>query len=137
MLRWLAALTTVTAVSSGCYVHRAIVDPSPAPNTSVTITLTNDGTSELSGALGPGARAVDGRVVPSAPDTIALAVHRVRRVSGRIEEWKGEHVAVPRPAVAGVEARLLSAQATAAVLGGAVAGLVVIAAVIGRFHPAR
>jgi hypothetical protein len=30
MLRRLAALTTATVVSSGCYVHRAIVDPSPA-----------------------------------------------------------------------------------------------------------
>lgn len=137
MLRWLAALTAVTVVSSGCYVHRVIVDSSPAPNTSVTITLTSDGTSELSGALGPGARAVDGRVLPSAPDTIALAVHRVRRVGGRIEDWKGEHVSVPRPAVAGVEARLLSAPATGAVVGGAVVGLVLVAAIIGRFHPAR
>ena len=137
MLRWPAVLTIASVVSSGCYVHRAIVDPSPVPNTSVTITLTNDGTSELSGPLGPGARAIDGRVLPSVGDTIALAVRRVARVSGRIEEWRGEHVAVPRHAAAQVEARVLSTRATAAVVGGAVVGLALIAGGIAHFHPAR
>jgi len=133
MPRLLAALTTAT-VASGCYFHRAILDPVPVPNTSVTVTLTHDGQEQLSGLLGPGARDLDGRVLPSSPDTIALAVYRIRRVTGRVEEWKGEHVAVPQRSAARVEERRFSVPVTTAVVGGAVIGLVLAAELIKHFH---
>ncbi len=132
MHRWLIVVTAAAGVSSGCYFRRAMLDARPAPNTSVTATLTSEGTEALSDPLGPGARALDGRVLPSAPDTIALAVHRMTRTNGRIEQWKGEHVALPRRAVARVERRWFSPFATAAVVGGAVTGLVLAASVVGR-----
>jgi|SRR6266550_2352992 len=132
--RWFIAVTAAAAVSSGCYFHRAILDPVPVPNTSVTVTLTHDGQEHLSGLLGPGARALDGRVLPSSPDTIALAVYRIRRVTGRIEEWKGEHVAVPQRSAARVEERRFSAPVTTAVVGGAVLGLALAAELIKHFH---
>jgi hypothetical protein len=132
MLRWLAALTAFTVASDACYFRGAIHDSSPAPNTSITVTLTNEGTSEQSDPLGPGARALDGRVLQSAPDVLALAVYRMTRVNGRIEQWKGEHVALPRRVVARVERRWFSPFATAAVVGGAVTGLVLAASVVGR-----
>ncbi len=112
MHRWLVAVTAAAGVSSGCYFRRTMHDESPTPNTSVTVTLTTEGTEALSDPLGPSARAVDGRVLPSAPDTVALAVHRLTRVDGRIEQWKGEHVALPRRAVARVERRWFSLLAT-------------------------
>ena len=134
MSRSLVALTACTLVSSGCYVHRAILDPAPLPNMSVTVTLTNDGRGALSGLLGPGARALDGRVLMSSPDTLALAVYRMTRVTGRIESWRGEHVALPQRSAARVEERRFSARATAAVVGGAVTGLVLVAGMVQRFH---
>jgi hypothetical protein len=134
MYRWLARLTTVAVVSSGCYFHRAILDPFPAPNASVTVTLTNDGRGALSGLLGPGARALDGRVLTSSPDTIALAVYRMTRVTGRIEFWDGEHVVLPQRSAARVEERRFSAWATAGVVGGAVTGLALVAGVVQHFR---
>jgi hypothetical protein len=132
MHRLLFAVTAAAALSSGCYFRRTMHDESPAPNTSVTVTLASDSTDAFSDLLGPGARALDGRVLPSAPDTVALAVHRMTRVNGRIEQWKGEHVALPRHAVARVEWRWFSPFATAAVVGGAVTGLVLAANMAGR-----
>jgi len=132
MPRWLIAVTAAVGVSSGCYFHRAMLDEPPVPNTSVTLTLTSDGAETLSDPLGPGARELDGRLLPSAPDTVALAVYRMTRVGGRIEPWKGEHVAMPRRAVARLERRWFSPFATAAVVGGVVTGLVLAAQVAGR-----
>ncbi len=100
MRRWLIVVTAAAGVSSGCYFHRTLRDEPPTPNTSVTVTLTADGAGELSDPLGPGAQALDGRVLPSARDTVALAVHRITRSNGRVEQWKGEHVALPRRTVA-------------------------------------
>ena len=96
--------------------------------------LTHDGQEQLSGLLGPGARALDGRVLTSSPDTIALAVYRIRRVTGRLEEWKGEHIAVPQRSAARVEERRFSAPVTTVVVGGAVLGLVLAAELIKHFH---
>jgi hypothetical protein len=132
MHRWLIAVSAAAGVSSGCYFRRTMHDASPTPNTSVTVTLASESTDALSDLLGPGARALDGRVLPSPADTVALAVHRVTRVNGRIEQWKGEHVALPRRAVARVERRWFSPLATAAVVGGAVTGLVLAANMAGR-----
>ncbi|HXL35140.1 MAG TPA: hypothetical protein VN953_09475 [Gemmatimonadales bacterium] len=131
MHRWLIAVTAVVGMSSGCY-FRAMLDEPPVPNTSVTVTLTSDGAETLSDPLGPGARELDGRLLSSAPDTVALAVYRMTRVGGRIEPWKGEHVAMPRRAVARLERRWFSPFATAVVVGGAVTGLVLAAHVVGR-----
>ena len=132
MRRWLIVLTAAAGVSSGCYFRRTMRDERPTPNTSVTVTLTADGAGELSDPLGPGAQALDGRVLPSAPDTMALAVHRITRANGRVEQWKGEHVALPRRTVARVERRWFSPLATAAIVGGAVTGLVLAANMAGR-----
>jgi len=131
MHRCLIVVTAAAAVSSGCYFRRSMHD-APTPNSSVTVTLTADGTEALSDPLGPGARALDGRVLPSGSDTVALAVHRVTRIDGRIEQWKGEHVAFPRRAVDRVERRWFSPLATAAVVGGSVTGLVLAANMAGR-----
>jgi len=132
MHRWFIAVTAAAAVSSGCYFRRTMHDESPPPNTSITVTLTNESTDALSNLLGPGAHALDGRVLPSAPDTIALAVYRVTRVNGRIEQWKAEHVALPRRVVVRLEHRWFSPVATAAVVAGALTGLVLAANVAGR-----
>jgi hypothetical protein len=134
MRRWLIAVTAAAGVSSGCYFHHAVIDPFPAPNTSVTVTLTQRGREELSGLLGPGAHALDGRVLASSPDTIALAVYHMRRVNGRIEPWEGQHVALPQRSAARVEERRFSAPATAAVVGGAVLVLALGAEMIKHFH---
>jgi hypothetical protein len=134
MYRWFTAVTVLVVVSSGCYFHHAVIDPSPLPNTSVSVTLTQQGREELSGLLGPGALTLDGRVLASSPDTIALAVYHMRRVNGRIEPWEGQHVALPQRSAALVEERRFSAPATAAVVGGGVLVLALAAEMINHFH---
>jgi hypothetical protein len=121
----------IALVSSGCYVHRSIGEI-PEPNTEVTVTLTDDQAGDVSRILGPGARQVDGRVLSSPPDTIGLAVHRVRRANGRLEQWKGERVALPRRDVARVAQRRFSPGATAGIVAGAVTGLVLAVYLAGR-----
>lgn len=72
--------------------------------------------------LGPGIHVLDGRVLRSAPDTVALAVSRALGVGGvSTQKWHGDRVALPRAAVMSVERRQLSYFRT---------GLLVSAAVI-------
>jgi len=134
MHRLLGAVIIVTVSMTGCYFHHAILEPVPAPNTSVSVTLTEHSREELSGLLGPGAHTLDGRVLASSPDTIALAVYHMRRVNGRVEQWEGQHVALPQRSAARVEERRFSAPATAAVVGGAVLALALAAEMIKHFH---
>lgn len=125
MHRSLRAVAAVAFLSSGCYFHRPIVG-TPEPNTDVTVTLTNDASNGTSNALGPDARALDGRVVTSARDTIVVAVRRMRRAGGRVEQWKSEHVALPSRDLARVEQRRFAPLPTAGVVAVTVTGLVLV-----------
>ncbi|HVH31452.1 MAG TPA: hypothetical protein VNA31_07290 [bacterium] len=122
-----ATALVAALISGGCYFRTPFHGLSPSPGASVEVTLTPMGSDSLASLLGAGTRVIDGRVVPSGPDTLALAVSRALLFDGTIQLWRGEHVALPHRAIATVEGRRFSPMATALIVGGTVAGLVALA----------
>ncbi len=127
MCRGLCTFAAATFIWTSCYFHTAFRGLSANPGKTVEVTLTPWGSDSLAPRLGVDVHAVDGRVVPSGPDTLALAVSRVLLVSGKMQPWLQERVALPHDAIARVEGRRFSAPATMLLAGGAVAGLIIAA----------
>ena len=127
MCRGLCVFAAATFIWTGCYFHTAFRGLSANPGATVEVTLTPWGSDSLAPRLGVGAHAVDGRVVSSGSDTLALAVSRVLLTSGKIQPWLQERVALPHDAIASVEGRRFSAPATVLLAGGALAGLIIVA----------
>lgn len=116
-MRWFLALAGATLGSGACYVHSAVEEPAPAPGTEVEVTITPSyGGDTL--RWGSSIRILDGRVLKSGPDTLALAVSRALG-AGEIstQKWHGDRIAVPREAVVKVERRQLSFLRTGLLLG--------------------
>lgn len=117
MKRWFAALTGATLGTSACYVHSVIQEPSPELGTEVEITLTPSYGGDTT-RWGSSIRVLDGRVLKSGPDTLALAVTRALGVGEMsTQKWHGDRIAVPREAVVKVERRQLSIVRTGLLLG--------------------
>jgi hypothetical protein len=108
----------------GCYFHSVLHESYPEPGSLVTVTLSQDSDPRLSALIGSNAYIVEGRVIPSTPDSLALALRHVQCIGGHVEPWHGEHVAFPKSEVRGVERRWLSVPATALLVGGVMTGLV-------------
>ena len=127
---WLIAGTLILCI--GCYFHSVVNDASPKPGSTVVVTLSQDSDPRLAALIGPNAYLVEGHVLPSAPDSLALALKHVTRLGGHVEPWHGEHVAFPRSMVVGVERRRLSVPATAALVGGVMTGLVALGKAVAK-----
>jgi hypothetical protein len=124
----IAAATLLT----GCYYRTSLTPASATPGTTVRISLTGAASHDLADALGGDARTLDGRVVRSSPETLVVAVREVERVDGHRIPWQGERVALPYADVAAIERRRFSAPATALVVAGSVAALILAAKVAGQ-----
>lgn len=125
------AVSSVLLVSlplSGCYTLAPLPAADPSPSSRVLVRLTDQGTVDLAPSLGPGAAAVDGTVEAVRGDTLDLLVRTVELRGGGFTTRPGDYVAVPRPAIGGVEERRLDRRRSW-LLGGAI---VVGAAVLGR-----
>ena len=122
----LAAVSLVTACYS--YQHAGPADAvAPATGSHIQVRLTQQGAVALAPQIGPQAVTVEGDVVSADADSLRLAVREVQDARHITTEWKGEHVAIPRDAIASVGERRLSVGATA-LLGGLAAGSVIAAA---------
>ena len=116
----------------GCYFHSVVHESSPEPGTVVMVTLSQDSDPRLASLIGSNAYVVDGRVLPSTPDSLALALRHVQRLGGYVEPWHGEHVAFPKTSVRGVERRRLSVPATMGLVGGVMTGLVLLGKAVAK-----
>lgn len=114
----LALMIVVAAAVSGCYFRTPLRDESPAPGSPVRVTLTREGSVDLAKVLGAQIHTLDGRVVSSSHDTLAIAVTRAVRLDDSAQVWRGEHVALPRTAISVVDHRHLSVPATALIVAG-------------------
>lgn len=118
-------LVAPALILSGCYVRSAVRGPGPVPRTEVEVTLSRLD-STLATTLGSNVHVLDGRVVVSGPDTLALAVTRALDYEGvATQKWQGDRIALPRSAIEKVEQRRLSVVRTGILLGGVVTGFVV------------
>lgn len=118
-------LVAAALIVSGCYVRSAVRGPAPVPGTEVEVTLSRSDTTQAT-ALGSNVHVLDGRVVASGPDTLALAVTRALDYGGAAtQQWHGDRIALPHSAIEKVERRRLSVVRTGILVGGVVTGFVV------------
>jgi hypothetical protein len=106
---------------AGCYTYRPLEKPAPPPGQRVSAQLTTEGSRELTGQIGPEILHVEGQVVRADSAGLDLEVLEIESYRGIRSDWHGEHVRLPRQAVAGLQERRLSVGGTA-LLGGVVAG---------------
>lgn len=120
-IRSLATALILVLLLAGCYSYHPLESPSPSSGTRVAAELTDPGSLELAGQIGPGAISVRGEVVESDPDALLLAI---TSVMGRNEQemfWSGEQVRIPLTTVARVQQRRF-ALGKSILFGGAVLG---------------
>jgi hypothetical protein len=105
----------------GCYTYRPLASPEPVAGTRVSAELTQEGSQDLSGQIGPEVEHVEGDVLRVDSAGIQLSVLQVEGFRGIESDWNGEPVLIPRTAVAGWQQRRLSVGGTGFV-GGLVLG---------------
>jgi hypothetical protein len=106
---------------AGCYTYRPLENPAPPPGQRVSAQLTTEGSRELTGQIGPEILHVEGQVVSADSAGLDLEVREIESYRGIRSDWHGEHVRLPRQAVAGLQERRLSVGGTT-LLGGVLIG---------------
>jgi hypothetical protein len=114
-------VTLLVFALCGCYTYRPLVSPDPVAGTRVSAQLTEEGSRDLSGKIGPAVEHVEGSVLRVDSDGIQLSVLQVEGFRGIESDWNGEPVLIPRTAVAGWQQRRFSVGGTGFV-GGLVLG---------------
>jgi len=122
-------LITAVCLTAGCYNYSLLATPTPEPGAYVSVTLTDGGSVDLAGYLGPSVFAVRGRYVGEDDHGLVLAVSSVELVRGDEVPWAGEHVALPTDRIASVQVRQLSKRRSALLVGVGITGLVATTAV--------
>jgi hypothetical protein len=116
---------------SACYTYRPLVESAPLPGQRVSAQLTNEGSRDLTAEIGPEVLHVEGDVLSSDSDGMDLEVREIESVRGFRSDWHGEHVRLPRIAVAGLQERKLSLGGTTLLSGALVGGLFVMYKLLG------
>jgi hypothetical protein len=128
-----AAAAAVCLLSVGCYTYRPLegVEASgPTAGAKVEARLTKAGSAALVSQLGADVQSVEGLVVAVDSTAMTLAVEATETARAR-NQWKGEHVTLPRASIASIGLRKLSVPRTALVGGIAGGGIVAAAAILG------
>jgi hypothetical protein len=94
-------------LASACYGY--VPTPQPRPDAPVRVELTDAGTVEMAGAVGPGMELVDGRLLSAGADSLVLAVTMTTSRRGAETDWRSERIAIraapwPRSACGGSRA---------------------------------
>ena len=97
----------------------------------VSAQLTTEGSRDLTAQIGPEILHVEGNVVRTDSSMMELEVQEVETYRGIRSGWHGEHVQLPRQALAGMQQRRLSVGGTALLAGVVTAGLVLAYQVLG------
>ena len=116
---------------AGCYTYRPIATAAPPQGTRVSAQLTGQGSVDLSGQVGPDVLHIEGDVVEVDSSGMELVVREIESFRGIRSDWHGEHVRIPRAAMAGMQERKLSVGGTSLMGGVMAAGLYAIYRVLG------
>lgn len=133
-VRAAAVALLATQALTACYVHRPLTTAEPAPDTQVLVRLTDQGSTELTGRLGPQVTVVNGVLGAVRGDTLDVRVRGTETRSGGYTSWQGELVSIPRSAAASVEERRLDRPRSFLLAGIFVAGVVAIGQIFGIAH---
>jgi hypothetical protein len=116
---------------AGCYTYRPLMKPEPAPGARVSAQLTTEGSRDLTPEIGPEILHIEGNVLESDSAGLNLEVQEIETYRGIRSDWHGEHVRLPRQAVAGIQQRRLSIGGTTMMGGVLAAGLYVVYRILG------
>ena len=116
---------------AGCYTYRPLATPTPEPGQRVSAQLTTEGSRDLTGQIGPEVLHVEGNVVEADSSGMDMDVLEIESYRGFRSDWHGEHLRLPREAVAGMQQRRLSVGGTGLMAGVFAAGLYAVYRVLG------
>src|SRR5919112_3873632 len=119
------------ALLSACYTYGPISTPAPSPGDRISAQLTTDGSRELSGQIGPEVLHVEGDVLGADSSGLDLRVREIESYRGIRSDWHGEHLKLPRAALAGLQQRRLSVGGTTLMGGVLAAGLYAMYRILG------
>ena len=119
----LRVLVSATVVGSGCYRYTPLDSPTAVTGMEVRLRLTDDGAVKLGPLVGNRVEYIDGTVVSAADTAVTISVTGTTDRLGTEVSWRGERVAVPRPAIAGFERRTFDKRRSY-MAGGIAAGIV-------------
>ena len=114
----------------GCQHYIDLGNVSPAPAGDVRLTLSDRGSAVSYGAIGSGARQLEGNVEAVDDSTIAIAVTGVVRQMGFSETWPGATITIFRRDITRMESKKLSMPRTLATIGGFIAGSLAVTSAI-------
>jgi hypothetical protein len=124
MVRRMRAAALIGAyLTAGCYSYLPITSVTPAPGTSVGVTLTDVGTAELEPYLGTNVFIVRGSFVRADEQGVFLSVATVETRLGDWHAWAGETVRIPTADVASMRVRRFARGRTLLLAAVGVAGI--------------
>jgi hypothetical protein len=129
-MRIRSPLLLSTAFLGACYTYQPLETTVPVPGQRVSAQLTDEGSRDLTAEIGPEILHVEGDVVQADSAGVDLDVQEIESYRGIRSDWHGEHVRLPRLAVAGMQQRRLSIGGTAVMTGAIGAGLYLIYRVV-------
>jgi hypothetical protein len=109
-----------------CHTYVPLTTPTPLPGTYVAATLTESGSTALSGSLGPDAGVVRGRLLDDGRQGMMVSIRSVGLRRGDELAWSGETVNLPRASIARVDERRLSKVRSVLMLAVGAAGFVAL-----------
>jgi hypothetical protein len=127
----LLAPLLLSCLLGACYTYQPVPDPTPSPGDRVSAQLTTDGSRDLTAEIGPEVLHVEGDVLSADSTGLDLQVREVESFRGIRSDWHGEHVKLPREAVAGLQQRRLSIGGTTLMGGVLAAGMYAMYRILG------
>lgn len=109
-------------LSCGCFSYRNTSVSDAALMAPVRVELTEAGTQELAGQVGPRGSVLEGVLTSKSESALIFGVTALTRMNGVEETWRGERVTVPRSSVSRIQLRKFSAFNTGLFMAGLVAG---------------
>jgi hypothetical protein len=123
-VRAVLAAVLLLPSTTGCYASVPVWDRAPAPNSEITVGLSDQGRNVLAAQLGPGARRITGRLARATDSAFVVRVTSVEYISSSSAgSWTGEEVIVSRDLVSGVTERHFSRSRSWLAAGVVVVGL--------------
>jgi hypothetical protein len=106
----------------GCYTYRNTAVGDAAIMTPVRVELTEGGSQEITGQVGPRGSMLEGIVTAKSDSVLTFDVSALTRANGVEETWHGERVSIPISSVSRIQLRKFSALNTGLFIAGLVAG---------------
>jgi hypothetical protein len=129
-MKWLCTPVLMFTLA-GCYTYRPLERTEPIPGTRVSAQLTNQGSQELAGQIGPDVLHVEGEVITADSSGLDMEVREIESYRGIRTGWQGEKLRIPQQALAGMQERKLSVGGTTVLGGVIVVGLYAVYRVLG------